>query len=163
MNTKKISILTVAVAACSILLAACATTAAKADFTTDVNGKVWQLSQVLNSAGKATYSHAALGQDEFFKDIYTLQFDKERVNGKAAPNRYNGPFTLGENNAIAFKHFASTMMMGIKVPNGLSEHQYFQLMEKANKWEVKKGQLKLSTVDANGAKATMIFKEFDYR
>ncbi|WP_428897707.1 heat shock protein HslJ [Parelusimicrobium proximum] len=160
MINKKIFMLTALAALSCVLFSACATsknTESGAGFDA-VKEKEWQLAQVLDSSGKVTYDHSNL-PDEYFKDIYTLKFDDSRVSGKAAPNRYSGPYTLN-GNKLSFKHFASTLMMGIKVPEGLSEYQYLQLLEKTTSWKYSKNNLKLSTVDTNGKKLTLVYKEF---
>ncbi|WP_424244131.1 heat shock protein HslJ [Elusimicrobium posterum] len=162
--TKKSVLSAAAIIACGVLFAACASASKNGEPTgfAAVKGRVWQLSQVKDASGKVTFDHSKLNK-EFFNDIYTLQFDDQRATGKAAPNRYTGPYTLGEGNAISFKHFASTLMMGIRTPEGLAEHEYYQLFEKVTSWKYSKNQLTFNTVDKNGAKVTMIFKEFDYR
>jgi len=151
----------------AVLLAACAGTPGQAgkkeprDFGA-VKGKVWQLAQVQNAAGKITFDSKNLDR-EFFSDAFTLQFDSERAAGKAAPNRYTAPYTLGAGNAITFKAAASTMMLAFREPEGLREHDYFRLLEKASRWEFANDRLILHTVDENGKKVSMIFNEFDYR
>ncbi|ACC98555.1 Heat shock protein [Elusimicrobium minutum Pei191] len=163
MNIKKATVLTAVIAVCGFLFAACSaskTVKNEGDFNNDVKGTIWQLSQV-KTAGKVTFDHANLKQDEYFRDIYTLQFSEDRVSGKAAPNRYFGPFTLGEKNEISFKHFGSTMMMGIKTPEGLAEHEYFQLMSKVYQWSYSKGQLFLYAKNNNDEKVLLIFNPFE--
>ena len=127
-----------------------------------VTGKVWRLSQVQTAAGQVTFNAAKLNP-EFFKDIYTLQFDNGRASGKASPNRYTAPFTAGSGNNLTFGLAASTMMMGIREPEGLNEQGFFKLLSKVYGWDMIKNQLVLYTVNDKNEKQTMIFNEFDYR
>lgn len=147
------------VAVFCVFLAACAANkSASADIGfSAVEGKTWQLDKATDAKGAAFYKKSA-SADEFFKDVYTIQFDNGRVSGKAAPNRYNGPYTLGSGNEIAFKNFASTLMAAIRAPEGLSEHQYFKLMSGVSSWRASKGTLTLYSVE-DGAKTTLTFKE----
>ena len=121
-----------------------------------ITGKEWQLAQVKDSAGKVTFD-AAKQTSEFLKGIFTLQFDNGRAFGKASPNRYTGPYTLGKDNKITFGPAASTLMMGIVEPVGLSEHQYFQLMAKVYAWNYVNGSLVLYTLDEAGGNISMKF------
>lgn len=165
MNIKKIGLLAATAVASCVLFSACCSTAGKVtnkDFNTVIKGRVWQLSKVSDADGKIIYDYSKLPRENF-DDIYTLQFETERVMGKASPNRYNGPYTLGEGNTLSFTHFASTLMMDIRIPGGLSEYDYFQLLEKVSSWKYAKNQLTLFTADAKGRKVTMVYNEFDYR
>ncbi|MCL2887765.1 MAG: copper resistance protein NlpE N-terminal domain-containing protein [Elusimicrobia bacterium] len=127
-----------------------------------VQGKVWQLSQVQNAAGQITFDSSKLNK-EFFNDIYTIQFDNGRASGKGSPNRYNAPYTLGGGNNMTFQPAAATLMLGIREPEGLNEHGFFQLLSKVYGWDIIKNQLVLYTVNDNNEKQIMIFGEFDYR
>jgi len=123
-----------------------------------VKGKVWQLAQVRDSSGSITFDSSKLDKT-IFGDIYTLEFKDGLAFGKAAPNRYTGPFELGKGDGISFKHAASTMMLGINTPQGLSETEYFKLLEKVTRWNFEGNQLSLYTSEGN----VLVFQEFDYR
>ncbi|MDR0291508.1 MAG: copper resistance protein NlpE N-terminal domain-containing protein [Elusimicrobium sp.] len=127
-----------------------------------VKGKVWQLAQVQTAAGGVTFNAAKLSK-EFFKDIYTIQFDGGRAWGKASPNRFNAPYSLGAGNNMSFQPASATLMFGIREPEGLNEHGFFQLLSKVYGWDFVKDQLILYTKNDNNEKQTMIFNEFDYR
>jgi len=128
-----------AVAVISVLLfSACA---AKKDsvalFKSNVEGKNWQLALVKAASDNNTVIFDFKKQDpKKFSDIYTIMFDGEKAFGKAAPNRYIAPYTLGKDFAITFKPIAGTLMMGIFTPEGLSEHEYFQLLQNVSSWKL---------------------------
>lgn len=128
----------------------------------DIMGKVWHLAQLRAENGDVLFDAANLDR-EFFGDAYTLQFDSERAAGKAAPNRYTAPYTLGKGKTLAFKPAASTRMMAIRQPEGLGESEFFNLLGKVYAWEMDGEQLVLSALNAEGKKVDMIFNEFDYR
>ena len=140
-----------------------ATQAKSQDFSA-VKGRVWQLAEVRNAAGAITFDSNKLDKS-IFRDVYTLQFDKQLATGKGAPNRYTAPFTLEGGNGIAFKTAAATMMMAFREPEGLNEIAFFRLLEKSYKWELSKDKLVLTlhSLDNKGEKVSMIFNEFDYR
>ena len=125
-----------------------------------VTGKTWKLSQVKSAPGEIIFD-ASKQDQQFFKDAYTITFDNGRASGKAAPNRFNAPYNLGEGNAISFLPAAATLMMGIKEPVGLNEHGFFVLLEKVNKWNISNNQLTLYTVNGLSEKVTMTFNEFN--
>lgn len=161
---RKFYMLTAFAAVFGVCLAGCATsknTDRKAGFG-DVKNRVWQLSQVRHSSDKITYDHSKLNR-EHFNDIYTLQFLDDRAAGRAAPNRYNAPYTLNGENGLSFKAVASTLMMGVHVPDGLKENEYFKLIEKVYAWEYKNNMLLLYSKDEADKNIIMVYKEFDYR
>jgi len=123
-----------------------------------VKERVWQLVQARDSAGSVTFDGSRLDMTKF-GDIYTLQFSDTLASGKAAPNRYTAPYALGKGDAISFKPAASTMMFGIHTPEGLSETEFFKLLDKIYRWSFEKEMLSLYASDGS----TLIFKEFDYR
>jgi len=122
-----------------------------------VQDKEWRLSQVKDAGGQVTFD-TVNQTSEFLKGIFTLQFDEGRAFGKASPNRYTAPYTLGAGNKITFGLAASTMMMGLVEPVGLNEHGYFILLSKVSAWNVVNNQLVLYTVNDDGEKITMLFK-----
>ena len=120
-----------------------------------VKSRVWQLARVRDSSGTVTFDASKLDKTKF-GDIYTLQFNDTLAFGKASPNRYTGPYTLGENNAIAFKQMASTLMMGLFTPDGLTEQEFFGLLVNSTRWSYDRNQFTLYNSDGN----TLIFEEY---
>ena len=152
------------------LLAACATTTtgtAGGDFG-PVKGKVWQLLEV-TSGSEIIFARSNM--DKTMSDgFFTLQFEDGRASGKGAPNRFFGPYTAKTDGAITFGPAAATLMMGIYTPPGLSEHEFFGLLNRASGWKFDYAKMKtesnyftLYSTDESGAKVTMLFTEFDYR
>jgi heat shock protein HslJ len=158
------------IAACAaaviFLLGACASTKTVSGGMNSgfgsIKGKVWQLSLVRNSAGQAIFDKTKIDPEKF-KDVYTLQFDDANAVGKAAPNRFNAPYSLGNGDAISFKYVASTLMASFNSPEGLNENGFYKLLEKASRWSFADNQLTIYTTDDSGAGSTLIFKEIDYK
>jgi heat shock protein HslJ len=127
-----------------------------------VYGRVWQLAEVRGDSGALVFDRQKL-DTERFGDSYTLQFDDERAGGKASPNRYNAPYTLGSGDALSFAAVAGTLMMGLAEPEGLNEQGYYTLLGNASRWRLAEERLLLYTVNSEGAALTMVFQEFEYR
>jgi len=120
-----------------------------------VKGRVWQLAKVRDSSGTITFDASKLDKTKF-GDIYTLQFNDTVASGKASPNRYTAPYTLGADNAISFKQAASTLMMGLFTPDGLTEQEFFGLLVNSTRWSYDGNQFLLYNSDGN----TLVFEEY---
>lgn len=165
LDLKNIRLLLAVSAFCG-LLAACATTGAvdrgeKADFSA-VTGKVWQLEEVETCCGKTIFERANMDKTKS-DGFFTLQFEDGRASGKGAPNRFFGPYAAKADGKINFGPAAATLMMGIYTPPGLSEHEFFRMLNRAAGWEMKDNNFILRSTDEDGGNVTMIFSEFDYR
>jgi heat shock protein HslJ len=122
----------------------------------DVSGKEWLLVEVRTKDENIKFDRKKLAS-EGFKIIFTLKFDKERLSGIGAPNRYTAPYSLGENRAISVQAVAGTMMAAIREPEKVKERDFFAYLQNASKWDLVKGKLELYTQDANGEEAVLIF------
>jgi len=145
-----------AVFATSILLH---TACVSAPEFTDVRDKDWKLMEVC--AGKDVIFQRSTLTQENFKDIYTLRFDAERASGTGCPNRYFSPYTLAEKQAISIQPIASTLMLALSEPEQLKEREFFSYLEKANKWNIRKGNLKLYSTNNEGAEVFLVFSLAD--
>jgi heat shock protein HslJ len=132
------------------------TACASAPEFTDVRDKNWKLMEV--SAGKKNviFQRSMLNQ-EVPGDVFTLRFDSERVSGAGYPNRYFSPYTLGEKQAIDIKPIAATLMLALSEPEQLKERDFFTYLENANKWTIRKGNLKLYSTNNEGAVVYLVF------
>ncbi|MDR3334622.1 MAG: META domain-containing protein [Treponema sp.] len=120
----------------------------------EVQGKVWMLVEVKTDAGSIMIKRLEPADGS---DTYTLQADAEQISGKAAPNRYRAPYTLGEEQAISFQPIAGTLMISIGNPEGLTEREYYDYLEGVYRWTVSGGVLELHTRTQDGAEAVLIF------
>jgi heat shock protein HslJ len=125
------------------------------DFS-DVRDKDWKLMEVRAGKDKVIFQRSMLTQENF-KDIYTLRFDVERVNGVGCPNRYFGPYDLAEKQAIDIKPLAATQMLALFEPEQLKEREFFAYLEKADQWNLVKGNLELRSTNNEGAEVYLVF------
>ncbi|MCL2484649.1 MAG: META domain-containing protein [Endomicrobia bacterium] len=121
-----------------------------------VKGKVWQLGKVLDQSDAIIFNASKLDPKKF-SDIYTIQFNDSTASGKAAPNRYTAPFVLGEDDMLSFQTAASTMMMGIHTPDGLTETEFYKLLAQSERWSIEKDHFFIYTSDGH----ILVFNEFD--
>ena len=94
---------------------------------------------------------------EFFGEIFTLRFDTERVGGVAAPNRYFGPYTLSDNQAVSMGNMANTLMAAIFEPEELKEHEFLAYLQNVYKWNLAGENLELHSVDEGETEAVLVF------
>jgi len=122
----------------------------------DVIGKEWQLVEVKTEAQSTTFNRENLTA-EGFGNIFTLNFDAERLSGVGAPNRYTAPYKVDKNQVISVQLIAGTLMAAIREPEKLKEHDYFNYVQNAYKWNFSNGRLELYTKNADGKEAVLIY------
>ena len=130
----------------------------------DVEGKEWILSEI-KGPGKSVILDREKLISENFGGVYTIIFregdnpNAGQVNGMGAPNRFFGPYTLGNNWALSLGHLASTMMMAFREPDGLSESEYFAFLSRVTGWylSLREGKLELYSSNSDGVEATLVF------
>ena len=94
---------------------------------------------------------------EGFGEIFTLRFGAGLISGVGAPNQYNGPFTLGEDQAVTIGMMASTMMAAFREPDELKEHEYYAYLHKTVRWNLTGGNLELYSSKEDGSEIVLIF------
>ena len=122
----------------------------------DVEGKEWILSE-LRSAGKTIRMDRQKLAADNLGGVYTINFREDKVNGMGAPNRYFAPFTAGSNRTLSIGLIAGTMMLAFKEPDGLKEGEFFGLLSKVTRWDLKEGNLELYSSENGGNEAALIF------
>jgi heat shock protein HslJ len=125
---------------------------------TDVRDREWRLIEVQTEPEQVVFDRNRL-VSEGFGDIFTLKFDGDQISGKGAPNRYFGPYELGngKDRAITIKNVAATLMAPIREPEKLKEREFFIYLGNIYRWNINKGNLELSTKGENGEEAVMVF------
>jgi heat shock protein HslJ len=121
--------------------------------------KEWRLAEVRTPSGPMGFSRAAL-EAEGMGDYYTLRFDKERLTGKGAPNRYTAPYQLGEGAAISIQAIAGTLMASFREPPGLQEREYYRCLEQVSRWDLEEDTLNLYTLNAAGESLVLVYQLF---
>jgi len=125
-----------------------------AEFSGVIN-RDWHLTSLRLDSGIIEINQAALA--EFFSDFFTLRFDTQRTFGVAAPNRYFGPYSLADNQAISIGPMANTLMASIFEPEELKEHEYLALLQNAYKWNLTGENLELFSRAEGGAETVLVF------
>jgi len=122
----------------------------------DVIGKDWLLVEVKTEPQSITFDRQNLNTDGF-SDLFTLNFDAERLSGVGAPNRYNAPYKVDKDQAISVQLIASNLMAPIHEPQKLKEQDYFTYLQNAYKWNFADGKIELYTKNADGKEAVLIY------
>jgi len=125
----------------------------------NVSNRDWKLMEV--RAGKNIIFNRGMLTQKTPKDVFTLRFDAERVSGAGCPNRYVAPYTLAENQAINIQPIAGTLMIALYEPEQLRESEFFAYLEKADKWELVKGNLRLRSTNEKGLAVLLVFSSDD--
>ena len=122
----------------------------------DVSGKDWLLIEVKTEPQNISFNRQTL-KTEGFENIFTLKFDKDRLAGVGAPNRYTAPYKVDKNQAMSIQMIAGTMMATIHEPEKLKEHDFYTYLQNVNKWNLSNNKLELYTKNADGVAAILIF------
>jgi len=129
------------------------------DFS-DVRDKNWKLMELRDGKNNVIFQRSMLTQ-ESLKDVFTLRFDAERVSGAGCPNRYFTPYTLAEKQVINIEPVAATLMFALFEPEQLKEREFFTYLEKADQWNLVKGNLELRSKNNEGAEVFLVFGSAD--
>jgi heat shock protein HslJ len=122
----------------------------------DVAGKEWLLTDVRLNGKSINFDRNTLIL-EGFGDIFTLNFEVERLGGTGAPNRYFAPYTLGSNQAIKVETVAETLMAPLRQPEKLKEHDFFTYIQNASKWNLVKNNLELVSKGEDSSNVVLVF------
>ena len=122
----------------------------------EITGNVWKLTEVRVNGANTGFNRGDLARDGF-GEFFTLNFDAENVSGLGAPNRYSAPYTAGTGGAIKILLVRSTMMAAFREPDKLREHDYFNYVQSAYKWNCVNNNLTLYSKIENGNEVVLIF------
>ena len=121
-----------------VLVVALATACSTTSNISDVTGKEWKLIEVYLDGKDTLFNRSDLPvglADGFF----VLNMDLEVISGRAAPNLYSGPYTLGDKQSISVMPMRTTMMASFYQNDKLSEHDYVNYVQNAYKWNLVNG------------------------
>jgi heat shock protein HslJ len=122
----------------------------------EVRGKDWKLVEIRTGSVVVPLNRQRLEADAM-GDVYTLRFDADRISGKGAPNRYFGPYELGDGDRLILSGIARTLMMGINQPEELKESEYFDYLDRITRWGIGSDRLELFTETPEGQEAVLVF------
>ena len=123
----------------------------------DLEGSEWKLSEI-RSGGTSIVLNRQRLEAQGFSGVFTIHFEDGRISGMGAPNRFFGPYTKGENQALSIGMLGSTMMAAFMEPEELTEHEYFSLLSDVSRWTVRDGKLELFTKNSGGAEVVLVFR-----
>jgi heat shock protein HslJ len=121
-----------------------------------IQDKEWRLVEIRIQPENIRFDRQKL-VDEGFGDIFIIQFNQDRLNGKGAPNRYMGPYEAGENQSLKIDNVAGTLMAPIREPERLKEGEYFSYLANVYKWNLDGEMLELYTKNDDGREAVMVY------
>jgi len=125
----------------------------------DVTDKEWLLVEIKSETGNTVFDRETLNSDGF-SNIFTLNFDDERLSGIGAPNRFTAPYKVDKNQVISVQLIAGTMMAAIREPERLKEQDYFSYLQNTSKWNLTKdGQMELYSKNADGKEVVLVYKQ----
>jgi heat shock protein HslJ len=124
-----------------------------------IAGIEWRLVEVRAPAGNpaSRFSREELAEAGM-ENAYTLRFDKERLSGMGAPNRYSAPYEEGAGKALSIKAIAGTLMASFREPESLKEREYFNYLERVNRWDLIQNKLLLYTRNEQGEETVLVFE-----
>ena len=112
----------------------------------------WYLTEV-----KKMSAVISIDRSDISMTIYTVRFLTDRLFGAAADNSYFARYTTGENHALSIGRIASSRVAPLYEMKDFTEYEYFQLLERVDRWEFRDGKLELHTYDENRAEVTLIY------
>jgi len=141
------------------LLIGCKSTGGSISSFKDVIGKELKLVEVQIDSTPfnriVIYDRADLKKHKH--DVYTLNFTNDTISGTAAPNKYSAPYTAGDNNTLTINLIRSTLMAPIVQPEKLQENDFYNYMQKVERWSAEKGKLILHSKTESGIAVRLIF------
>ena len=90
-------------------------------------------------------------------DYFIFNIDDENISGTGAPNRYTGPYTLGDSQAISLSPERSTTIPPLKQPEKLREQDFFIYMQNVYKWNLVNKKLELYSKTEDDTEVRMVF------
>jgi heat shock protein HslJ len=125
----------------------------------DIKERLWKLAELRIGAGTVTMNRQdmeAAGQG----DIFILQFSDEGLNGKAAPNRYFGPYLSREGKNVSVRPIMGTRMASLSPINigGITEDEYYWYINRVVRWDIQPdGRLALFAKGSQDETYTLLF------
>jgi len=122
----------------------------------DITEKEWKLIEVRINGENTGFNRATLTRDGF-GDVFTLSFNEGMVSGMGAPNRYSAPYVPGSGRDISVMLLRSTLMASIFESSRLKEHDYFNYVQNAYRWNLNNNNLELYSKIESGDEIILIF------
>jgi heat shock protein HslJ len=118
----------------------------------ELQNKNWYLMEVRSKTGVIS-----IDRTDAPMDIYSIRFEAERFSGIGAPNCFFAPYTAKKDHSLFIKRIAGTRMSSLYEMDEFREYEYFAQLERVNRWETRKGNLKLYSCDEDGEQVILVF------
>jgi hypothetical protein len=112
----------------------------------------WNLAEV-----KSESATVIIDRTKAQREIYSIRFREDRIRGRGADNIYSAPYIIGVNNSISIQRIARTYMAPIFEMENFRETEFFQYLERVNRWEFHDWKLYLYTQNENGTEVILEF------
>ena len=122
----------------------------------DITGIEWTLSE-LRRGGNIVQIDREWLEANYIGNWFTISFEDDRVFGTGAPNRFSGPTTAGNGQALGIGLLASTLMASFIELEALSEHDFYTYLHNVTRWNLRGGQLELFSTSGGGQEAVLVF------
>jgi heat shock protein HslJ len=106
-------------------------------------GKQWLLTNVDINGSDTGFKRDELKGMANEDELFSLKFDSGTLSGTGAPNRFSGPYTEGEKQTLIIMPMRSTLMASIFEPESLKEHDFYNYLQNAYRWERIEYKLKI--------------------
>ncbi|GHV67120.1 hypothetical protein AGMMS49928_03450 [Spirochaetia bacterium] len=124
-------------------------------------GPEWFLAEIRTPEKVIPIDRAKL-EDDNMGGFFTLRFEGETLAiGQGAPNRYRAPCSWGDDNTLEIGPAAATLMMAVKEPESLKEHEFFNYLARVKRYKLIEGRLELYARDSENAPWTILVFEKD--
>ena len=124
----------------------------------EITGNELKLIEVRINGSNTGFNRSDLVSNGF-GDFFTLNFDASNISGVGAPNQYSAPYTLGNGKNIKILMVRSTMMAAFREPDKLREHDYFNYIQSAYRWDQVNDNLELYSKIENGSEIVLVFSQ----
>jgi len=118
----------------------------------ELQDRDWYLAEVNKTPASISIDRTGVS-----RRIYTIRFQTARVSGAGADNAFFARYTTGKNNAISIEVIANTDLAALYEMKDFTEREYFQHLERTDRWDFRDGKLELHTYDENRAEVILIF------
>jgi len=112
----------------------------------------WNLAEVKNNSAVLV-----IDRTKAQMEIYSIRFREDHIQGRGAGNIYSAPYIAGENNFLSIQRIASSFMVPLFEMENFKEYEYFRLLEKVSRWELRDWRLKLYSRDENNGEVILEF------
>jgi len=120
----------------------------------EAQGRHWNLTEVKNKS-----AIISIDRTNTPKDIYTIKFETAHLIGSGAVNFYSASYVARENHTLSIIRFARIRNDTLYEMENFSEYEYFQHLQRVNRWDIHDGKLELHTCDEYGARVILIFSQ----